>query len=207
MRNIVALFLTGLGGVALGALMFAATIPPYRSYPSFEAVMRTEALPTVRLMKGRNGACSAVVVAPGYALTAKHCNAIVSPVVDGNPVQTTRDYGDKDVMLLTVPGLKCPCATVDTAPYVPGEAVASIGYPSALGPLIALGHMQGMVTNSDGVAFLMHTAYSGSGMSGGGLFVLRGGRVLLAALTSAGTDGVMTFSTDVTGLAPQLKGL
>ena len=58
------MFLLGL--VTLG-LMFAFKHPQPWSVPQSQ----------VKLVKGLNGNCSGVVVAPGYVLTAKHCAGLL----------------------------------------------------------------------------------------------------------------------------------
>lgn len=177
---------------------------------SFDAAMRAQAWPTVREMRGGEGSCSAVAIRPNFAVTAYHCNAVGSGVsIGGIPVKpgAGKQIGALDVMLVEVPGLRCPCAALATDEIRADEKVASIGFPEGLGgKLMAVGTTQSVVTSPDnGVKFWMHTAYSGPGMSGGGLFALRGGHVVLLALTKSGKEGVLTLVSDVTGLADYLK--
>jgi len=187
------------------AVIFAGMLDAARqSVPTFEYTMRAEAAPTVRLLKGANGSCSAVVVAPGYALTALHCEQAFEPKVDGHPVAEWRKFSAKDVALVKVPGLACPCAVAGSkAPA--GERVSAIGYPYTIGLLLSYGESQGDV-NYDDETYMHHTAITMPGMSGGGVFALRGGRVYLVAVTSKASSG-SALSVSVDGLQPELKGL
>lgn len=214
MKDVLVGGLVFVAGVLLGAAGAAAvdrfssdgdyithtiTVAKPRHPQPFRDVMVYDAAPTVRKLLGDYGACSVVVVAPGFALTAQHCQSvgpIADAVVDGHSVAAVRTYSKKDVMLLSVPGLVCPCAQIGTAPAAQGEDVASIGYPMALDRAVAIGMSQGQ-TIADKQAYTMHTAYSGPGMSGGGLFVQRDGVPQLVAITSRGVEGVFVLSVDV----------
>jgi hypothetical protein len=212
MRDIVDLCLAFVAGLIFGAavVMFGVTPKTYVTTDpgfgiplEFKAEMTFHAAPTVRPMVGSSGSCSAVVVAPGLALTAQHCKAVGDDMtVGGHAVASTRVYSKKDVMLLSVPGLVCPCATLGDAPAVVGEDVASIGYPMAIGQVVAIGLGQGHVIYNNEV-YTLHTAYSGPGMSGGGLFVQRDGKAQLVALTSRGREGVFTMAVDVSWMQPK----
>jgi V8-like Glu-specific endopeptidase len=167
--------------------------------------MRAEAAPTVRLLNAVNGACSAVVVAPGYALTALHCEQAFEPKVDGHPVASWRKFSAKDVALVRVPGLKCPCARVAPAAQ-PGERIAAIGFPFGIGLSVLYGESQGDVAYED-ERYLHHSAPTMPGMSGGGVFVVRAGQVWLVAITSKGAPGASALSIPADGLEPDLRGL
>ena len=186
------------------AVIFAGMLDTARqSVPTFEHIMRAEAAPTVRLLEGANGSCSAVVIAPGYAFTALHCKQVIDPKVDGHPVAEWREYSAKDVAVVKVPGLTCPCAA--TAAKAPaGERVSAIGFPYTVGLLLSYGESQGDVIYDD-ETYLHHTAITMPGMSGGGVFSLRRGRVWLVAITSKASSG-STLSVSVDGLQPELKG-
>jgi hypothetical protein len=168
----------------------------------FDALMRAQAQPAVRFVKTPSGACSAVVIRPGYAISAKHCGDTKLMVVGGIPVAKAKTFGESDLLLLYAPSLKCPCARLaDTGP-VSGERAASIGYPYALSaPLLAVGYVQGLPQDPEtSMTLWMHTAYSGPGMSGGGLFAIRDQQIVLLGITRAGKEGVLTMVTDATGL-------
>lgn len=190
-----------------GALLVFAILPLYYPAVSLESVMRAEAAPTVRLMRGANGSCSAVAVAPGYVLTARHCNNMADAKIDGHPIGKVREFSQKDVMVVEVPGLKCPCAKVAVDAPAAGTPVASIGFPFAVIKIISLGYMQGEAFMDDGESFITHTALTGPGGSGGGTFFLVNGYPVLFALTKGGKEGVFVVAVDVTGLTPQMKGL
>lgn len=77
--------------------------------------------------------CSAVVIAPGKALTAKHCIANGEGThVDGKRIEMMRFSPTQDLAALEVPGLECPCAVVDRAPPAVKSTVRIVGYPSGV---------------------------------------------------------------------------
>ena len=173
----------------------AATLP-------FEQTLREQAAPTVRILKGDSGNCSAVVVAPGYAFTARHCKDIVSSKVDGHPIAEWREFSSKDLAIVKVPGLLCPCA-VASSPPLAGERVSAIGFPYGIGLTLTYGEAQGDVFYEN-ERYAHHTAFTMPGMSGGGIFTLRGGRVILVAITSR-SAGSSTLSVAVDGLYPRVR--
>jgi S1-C subfamily serine protease len=72
--------------------------------------------------------CSAVVIAPGVALTAGHCLQR-NLTVDGLKVDVVVTAPDgKDIAVLRVPGLECPCAERGVRP-AQGDKVLAIGFP------------------------------------------------------------------------------
>lgn len=88
---------------------------------------------TVRLVEvGEYKTCSAVVIAPDTALTARHCLR-TGLKVDGVPVLYAVAAGaePEDIALLRAPGLKCPCAALGDQPKV-GDKVVAVGFPSEL---------------------------------------------------------------------------
>lgn len=187
------------------ALTFTGLLEVARlSAPTFEQRMRAEAAPTVRLLKGANGSCSAVVVAPGYALTALHCEQAIDPKVDGHPVTVWRKFSAKDIAVVKVPGLACPCASAG-AKALAGERVSAIGFPYNIGLLLSYGESQGDVIYDD-ETYLLHTAATMPGMSGGGVFVIREGRVWLVAITSQAAVGA-ALSVTVDGLHPDFGSI
>ena len=202
MRNILAF----MAGIAVAAMLLVGFTP--KNEPFFEQQMRAEAIPTVRLVTASMaGSCSAVVVAPGYALSAQHCSVLPGMKVDGHAVAKISAFSTKDVILLDVPGLECPCAPVAMTDAAPGERVAAVGFPYGMGPLMTYGESQGNVY-FEGEQYVLHTAGTSPGMSGGGVFVIRGGRVFLAAITSRSSDaGLVALSVNAAGLAPQLEDL
>lgn len=79
-----------------------------------------------------NKYCSAVVIKRNVAITAAHClqNGMA---VDGLPAQSVEMWlTHKDIAVLHVPGLKCPCATPGVRP-AKGDQVLAVGFPAAGG--------------------------------------------------------------------------
>jgi S1-C subfamily serine protease len=84
----------------------------------------------VRAITDSDGAkfCSAVVVAPGLAFTAQHC-VTQGLRVDGRQVSTIVMSGDyKDIAVLHVTGLQCPCVPLGVRP-AKGDQVLAVGFP------------------------------------------------------------------------------
>lgn len=109
-------------------------------YAFAAAVLLTVALPThgsnlppvdaVRLMtvEGEH-ACSAVVIAPNVALTAGHCLRPDDEMrVDGKLVTVVKFPAGKDIAVLRVPGLACPCVSFGVKPQK-GDQIIAVGYP------------------------------------------------------------------------------
>lgn len=87
---------------------------------------------TVRKLEAPGvGWCSAVVIAPDTALTAKHCLGPETLLVDGHKVTAAVPSPDEDIAVLTAPGLACPCAEFGKKPK-PGDKVKAIGFPGSL---------------------------------------------------------------------------
>jgi S1-C subfamily serine protease len=95
-------------------------------------VQSTDSLPydTVRMVRLQDHQhCSAVVIAPGIALTAAHCLQR-HITVDGLKVDgIVAPADDKDIAVLRVPGLKCPCAVRGVRP-AKGDQVLAVGFPA-----------------------------------------------------------------------------
>lgn len=196
MRNIIALFLAFVvlgGAFAFGYRlappqpeMWVTVDPATPATMSFEQQIRAQAMPTVRPLKGPNGVCSAVVISTGYAVTALHCEEAGDAKVDGHPVAKWHKFSAKDIALVEVPGLLCPCATLGKQALV-GERVAAVGFPYGVGSVVTYGEAQGDVIYKD-ERYMHHTAYTMPAMSGGGVFAVRNRRVVLLATTSKAAD-------------------
>jgi len=212
------LALVGILAFILGAA-FAAGMTPARSVrisvpavvapatPAplpFEALARAEAVPTVRILKGDNGSCSAVVIATGYAVTALHCKEAGDAKVDGHSIAKWREFSTKDIAVVEVPGLLCPCATLGKKAQI-GERVAAVGFAYGLGTLLSYGEAQGDLVYKDEV-YLNHNAFTEPGMSGGGVFALREGRAVLVAVTSRAA-GSSALSVTVEGVPVAPAGI
>lgn len=108
---------TVVSAVTVGA---PATSRPVDGLP-YEAV-RVVAAEDVQL-------CSAVTVAPGRALTAKHCLQR-GMTVDGYKVEKiVTSAGYDDIAVLHVPGLVCPCVAPGVRP-AKGDQVIAVGFPA-----------------------------------------------------------------------------
>lgn len=185
----------------LAVLLFAVLLAcagcasqPATSVPQFP---RNE----VKFLKGTDGDCSGVVIAPGTILTAKHCVGIGDVTVDGKPASFERTDPASDLALLKFDG-GCPCAHFGPAPKIDDEVLV-IGYPygSILGPtnVVTRGTVHGTVDKGElserfGHTFVL-TAPASPGNSGGGVFALHGDRWLLVGILVAGA-GSTTLAVD-----------
>lgn len=158
--------------------------------------------------------CSLVVVAPDTAMTAAHCNAApqASTIQNGKRLQITLwdlDPAGRDLALLTIPGLECPCVPVGSKDdLVVGDPTVVFGYPFG-GPLVAtegtyLSSRDVLVSNETSPP--SYTTYSVlvtagaifGGNSGGGLFVVRDSRAYLIGIAVVSNEMTFTGSIDVT---------
>ena len=145
------------------------------------------------------GRCSAVMVAPGRAFTAAHCVAMVpNPKVRINGVDydVSEAYAVEnasDVAVLIAPGAPCPCAIIARVPAKVGDKVMSTGYPMRAALVVTYGEVQALeVTNpEDGNAYVMSTAPTVPGFSGGGVFNDQGH--LLGINSSTGARGLLSL--------------
>jgi len=146
-----------------------------------------DARATVRLVTGdpATRTCSAVVIAPEVALTAKHCEVIAGMLVDGKPAKIVKSHAVEDVTLLSVPGLACPCAEVSTVRPMLDETMLFIGWLYGDFKMTARGEYLG-TTKDEGASYGVGVAPAGPGISGGGVFrVFVTGEVQLVGIISA----------------------
>jgi S1-C subfamily serine protease len=146
--------------------------------------------------------CTVVVIAPEKALTAKHCVpqglAEDAPEIvvrkDGHEFKVTsvmHDAQGRDLALIKVEGLGCPCAIPAEFPALQDEAVMIVGYPYGIGPITTFGHVQIRtgLQDWDEHTYLLVTAKAGPGNSGGPLFVIRNGQPYLIGIVVLGIGG------------------
>ena len=125
--------------------------------------------------------CSVVVIAPGKALTAAHCEelAIMGGTVDGLAVTAVAPSYDRDLATIDVPGLACPCVPVSPRSANIGEVVIVTGFPYG-SPVVVLtrGEVQGDWPY-EGQPHVLTTAPVAPGNSGGGVFIVNDDGTLL----------------------------
>lgn len=170
----------------------AAAAPPDPTAPQAiaESVPRPQG--SVLLVRGHLGGIrvhqgSGVVVAPGLVATNAHVakGALGLTVQQGSavwPVVRVRIDRQRDVCLLTVPGLTVPPAELAPEPSEPGQAVVAIGYPSGQGPVVSPGRLRGIWHYGEG-RLLQSDALTLPGSSGGGLFDEEGRLLGLTTMT------------------------
>lgn len=148
----------------------------------------------VKLLVGDNGQCSAVVVAPGRVLTARHCQEIVNPTVDGKPAKILKVHPAADLLLMEA-DVACPCAKIDYTPEQ-DEYLIVVGFPFAnwidaievITEGRAEGVRRGEKLREEFGDTLVLTAPVGGGNSGGGVFIMRGGKWYLVGILVAANE-------------------
>lgn len=168
----------------VGLWVAAVAVPLFAGNPLADARAAT------RLMTSDvSGAkCSAVVIAPGVALTAKHCvDSIPEMKVDGKAVVGSVSHLTQDISRLTVPGLDCPCVDVSTVAPQRDETVIVVGWLYGDMLITSRGEYGGVFTNPDDKqGYGIYMGLVGHGMSGGGVFrVFVTGEVRLVGILSA----------------------
>lgn len=158
--------------VAAGAALILGAIFGFTPYDRDHMMYQTAA--TVRLVEFQSTIGSGVVVRPGIVLTAAHLTIDgVEEGMVGNWEVAEVLYLDieLDLMVLSVPGIECPCATLASADPFFLEELLAIGYPMGFGILVVTeGRMQGTLENG----LYLTTAPITMGVSGGGAFNEKG---------------------------------
>lgn len=194
------------------ALMFS-TLLVIGTFAVVNATFGTD-LPddTVRSITVDDGTsqCSAVVVAPGVAWTARHCGVATGFKVDSLMATEVRVVlGPNDLVEVTVPGLVCPCATPANVRPAVGEKVRVVGFGNPEAGQTRTGFqtrviLVGKVSDTPeyegkefGVAhdlILYSPAVLRNGDSGGGTFVQRNGEWLLVGINTIGVPDPKTYN-------------
>ena len=167
------------------------------------ATLREVVAPTVHKMTDGMQTCSAVMLAPGRAVTAAHCTDMTTPTLEVNGVKypVTEAYAntDRDLAILIVPGAPCPCATVGTIAPNEGDGVAVVGYPYGIARVVTYGEVQARIVNSeDKREYVLTTASGAPGNSGGGVFDSYG---YLVGILSMAADGYLTLYVEMQAVA------
>jgi V8-like Glu-specific endopeptidase len=191
-RNALALLL-GVALVVVPALAFAQPNP-----------VKVAAAATVQMYVDDVEMCSAVVVAPGMALTAAHCKMEGSMALerDGKRYPITAwsfPRAGEDVAIITVPGLGCACAPIGGAPLVETEQdVVIIGFPNGNSQAATYGWVVGRgVVHGKKVIILKGASVRG-GNSGGGVFVVDGSTAYLVGILVMGDMTDLAMAVEVT---------
>lgn len=187
--------------VLLAALLFVLPACATLGTANPEATVRhfLGKLPKVEGQEQKYASCSAVVIHPGVALTAKHCLVDGEITVGGLAVTATDPEPTRDIAVLAVPGLQCPCATIGSKPAV-GDPVLKIGFPGKAGrygkqhisdevAISVIGSVQDVVPwvpegELPGTFIFTEKNILAPGDSGGGLFALQYGTWRLVGINS-----------------------
>lgn len=167
----------------MGVALFVAL-----TVQGFGAVSDTTLRSYVHKMLDAGGSCSAVMIAPGRAMTAKHCTDMPAPklIVNGREYVVTEAYSrsDADIAVLIVPGAPCPCAPMGARPVQQDEPVTAVGYPFGAIQVLVSGPVQGRAL-IEGQEYIISTVRVAPGMSGGGVFNFKGELVGIISATDS----------------------
>jgi len=159
-----------------------------------------DARAATRLLKGDNGSCSAVAVAPDVVLTAKHCTVLSNMHVDGKPVAQIIVHKTADVAFLSVPGLACPCVPIGAVRPQMDEGLVAVGWLYGDFIVTSRGEYVGQAVNpEDGQSYGIFMGSVGPGMSGGGVFrvFVTGEIALIGILSSMASTGAPALYVEV----------
>ena len=123
-----------------------------------------------------SGSGSAVMVAPGLALTVAHVAGNKKLYILGKQVTTVKIDEERDIALVSV-ALDCPCAPIGSMPNLDDKVVA-VGWPLGAVEFATEGRVQGW----DRFRIWSNSPIA-PGNSGGGLFAFQMGQWKLIGLT------------------------
>jgi S1-C subfamily serine protease len=165
------------------------------------------------------GSGSAVVIAPGFVLTAQHvaANGGFKLRKDGpvGMLLASLTDPDGDLGLLWFPAKEAQCPCVELAAYEAemDEAIYVIGYPLGIAQVITMGRAQGVQrvqapdmfgSTTDLGLRLITTGLADPGNSGGGVFVLRNGRFQLVGILTE-KAGNLSMAVPLATIRPFLE--
>lgn len=174
---------------------------------SVNPLLRESVASVTHKMHEKGGYCSVVMIAPERALTAAHCLWMESPSVTirghDYPVREGYAASPRDVAVLTIPGAPCPCAMISKTPLAIGDFVIVTGYPLGIALTVTYGEMQArIVLPEDGQEYLLVTALTTLGHSGGGVFNQYGE---LVGIIAAGAPGMFSLAVELLTVTLPLK--
>lgn len=174
-------------------LAFFCLSPSYAGAPITEQIAFASVRMVTSGQEGNPSSCSAVVIGRNIAYTAKHCLDIPDLHVDGKPMVSYSAYPNKDLAVVTVPGLACPCVSTAVKGANRGDTVYAVGFPLGNPKVTTRGEAQQHITH-DGQEYLVAVLPALPGMSGGGVFSAAG---RLLGVVSASAAGVLTLIVEL----------
>jgi len=174
------------------ALALSCALPAMAQAPVTEQIAFASVRKVVREEGVFTGACSAVVIGQDTAYTAKHCLASVLRI-DGLLVESSYEVPNKDMLILTVPGLKCPCVRFAPKRAQRGDRVYAVGFPFGDPKVTTRGEAQQRIIYQGG-HFLVAVLGALPGMSGGGVFSVDG---RLLGIISGSASGILTVIVEL----------
>jgi serine protease Do len=194
-----------------GAAFVLGMTPP--SEPDFDHLRSFN-----RKVEAQYGFGSAVIVRPGYALTAQHVAVnkdlrLVEKGTIGRVLATLEDpHGDLALVKYPLNEARCPCVRLADSEAQPDEIVYVIGFPHGVASVVTIGRAQGVQSvnmsgpfgKSDLGSRLIITAPVSPGNSGGGVFVRRRGEFQLVGIMVEGAGSVF-FAVPLATIKPFLE--
>lgn len=179
-------------------------------YPRYSTAQRQESMfprnLVIFLKIGDSGNCSGVIVGKDTVLTAGHCVVGEQITVGDVPAKVLKVDKEKDLALLTVPGISCPCAPIEVKNLQIDSPIVTIGFPLG-GPQIATeGRVQTTWVDEMPIYEVITSPVS-YGNSGGGVFQKQDGEwVLVGILSAVATVDAGFFRIPVSHLALAVRG-
>ena len=198
----------GAGAIVLGALCFGILFSAIVN----AAEQDTPAAAVVAVTDSDgNRKCSAVVVAPETAYTARHCATIGMKIETPNEaydVPTAMVYvSGIDAAVLHVPGLPCPCATPSAVVPSINDEVTVVGFSEGGSKTVKTARVLLVGDVNDLPEYKIKRNYEirytliayapavlKGGDSGGGTFVFRDGAWALVGINTYGIPDPKTFN-------------
>lgn len=151
---------------------------------------------TTYAIRAAFGNGSGVLIAPNYLLTAAHVAIVKDLHVSYKgfklPVEVVRLDETKDIALVKVLGMECPCAPIaDVSPAI-DEKITTVGFPME-GLIKTQITTQGTKQGNDARDFVQYTSPVGPGNSGGGVFNERGELVAIVSSIIIAPTGFIGF--------------
>lgn len=147
---------------------------------------------TVKIEIGTTSTCSGVVVAPEHVLTAAHCvpENLSALKVHGMEVEQSVKNAERDIALLVVPGLGCPCAPVAAVRPAVDTKLIVVGFPMNFAQYLTEGRLMGDITDPQANPnirkhFMATSVPIAFGNSGGPVFAWVDGKYKVVGIISA----------------------